>query len=89
MVEMSIVMSEYVLNNTVAYGIGKGGSSLELPAGAFIIPIDQYYLPKHIKDIPKYEIRGKYSFSYNDEYKFCYTRYGILPILTKYIRKIK
>lgn len=53
-----------------------------LEAGSFVRPISYQWIPKHIKDDPKYAW-------YNDKKEvFCYTRYGIICIFREYLREV-
>lgn len=78
-------MSEYVLMQPLVY---TSDSKYNLPAGSFIVPISEYYLPDHIKKLDALDLWGKYRLSFKDEYQFCYTRVGIIPIPQPLIRKI-
>lgn len=57
--------------------------SLFLPAGAFVRPIDWYYLPKHVL------VEWKADFINRNEYVFCYTSNGIIPIPRKLIIRVE
>lgn len=72
---------EYIFHRTVPTGSYSSTRSdpLVLPAGSFVRPIRQEYLPYHI-------LNDKYFQDYlKPEYVFCYTRYGLLPIPKKII----
>lgn len=69
----------FTLSDAVKVYIGYG-EPLELPQGAFVRPIDERYVPKHILEDTT-RLRS------NDEV-FCYTRYGIIPILKSMIREV-
>lgn len=53
-----------------------------LPQGAFVKPIDDYYLPKHIKETNNYYWRNK------EEVVYCYCHFGIIQIPRRLIRTV-
>jgi hypothetical protein len=64
-----------------AYTIHLGlADSRVLPAGSYISPVQNKYLPRHVLDNPVWEI-------YGPEYVFCYTKYGFVPIPQNLIRE--
>jgi hypothetical protein len=71
----------YVLIQDYSFseGQGWGQNQKTLPQGAFVRPISEDYVPKHILE--------KYSFYNKDLEIYCYTRYGIMLIPKKYLRE--
>ena len=57
------------------------GEKKELPAGAFVKPIEYKWVPKHILDCDMGRWFNK------DIQTFCYTHYGIVVIPNEMIRK--
>lgn len=51
-----------------------------IPAGTFVRPIEYCYVPKHVKDDPRWR-----HFDQKTEI-FCYCSYGMVPILREKIR---
>lgn len=49
--------------------------SKELPQHAFVHPIGLHYVPKHVIDDERW-----IGYDVENEYTFCYTRWGIYPI---------
>lgn len=71
---------DYVLKEEYRFSVGPQDVRV-LPAGTFVRPIELYYVPKHVVDNPDYRHFNKH------EEVFCYTRYGIIPIPRKHIRR--
>lgn len=70
----------YVLMEEYKY---KGSDKdVELPSGAYVSPISPQYLPRHITGGRDFDL---YTRPY---YEYCYTRYGIIPIPFKMLRKV-
>lgn len=73
-------LPEYKLNTEVT--VGYGAHSPTLPVGAFVCPIDPYWLPVHIKTAKEYLF-------FNPKHNvYCYTRYGIVMLDKKAIDKV-
>ncbi len=53
-----------------------------LPVGSFVKPIDEYWLPKHIKDKPEHIWINR------DKEIYCYCHFGIVILPIKIIRKV-
>ena len=58
-----------------AFGSGLAETK-ELPAGSFVKPIERRYLPAHVLADPRWRLMVD-----NDDFVFCYTNFGIVPIL--------
>lgn len=71
---------EYCLNQDVTVTLFHNEKK-ELPKGAFVVPIDLKWVPKHILDSDMGRWFNK------DCHTFCYTRYGIVSVPTETIRK--
>lgn len=71
---------DYVVDENVVF-TNFNGDTLTLPAGSFVKPIDFYYIPAHIKITFDWRVFNK------DTHIFCYTRFGIIPIEKKKIRR--
>lgn len=56
--------------------------SLVLPKGSFAKVINRYYLPKAVLEDDKFRW-------VTDDYEFCYTHFGIVPIKKTYLREDK
>lgn len=69
---------EYTLNGQ--YSFGTANDSKVLESGTFLRPILRQYLPVHVKDDPRWRY-----FMPDNDYEFCYTRYGIIPVPKKQI----
>lgn len=54
-----------------------------IPVGSFVQPIDEYYLPKHIKDSDDYKFQIGPS-----RFIWAYTRYGIVRIPKSLLRRV-
>jgi len=72
---------EYVIDKeyTIYSGIAR---DKVLPAGAFVKPIDPYWLPKHIKD------SNEFKWANPKTEQFCYTHFGIVLIPLNLIRRV-
>ena len=70
---------EYVLMIDVEFGPFAADSTL--PAGSYIYPIEDRYVPPHCKTSTK---AARY---WPDRDVFCYTKYGIIPVPMDAIRK--
>jgi len=70
-----MLIEEYSIQNS------DTKQTITLPAGSFVKPIQDVYLPKHVKESLDYK--------YHDPRKdiFCYCRYGIIPVPKKIIRE--
>jgi hypothetical protein len=81
-------MAEYILNESIEFG--KWQDKKSLPEGAHISPINPQWVPKHIKDkFTTFDMYSDFNISQSDDYRFCYTQVGVIPILEKNLRKIK
>jgi hypothetical protein len=68
----------YILTEQVTIGNGFSDPKI-LPAGTFVRPIDKRWVPKHVLDSNMW---------FNDKVEvFCYTRFGIVPIAQKMLRR--
>lgn len=73
---------DYVLTEQVSFQINKAQDPFILPQGSFVRPINDRYIPAHIKNDPVYRSLDK------KLYVFCFTRYGLIPIEKKLVRKV-
>lgn len=73
-------LPEYVLMEPWEYDYGSF-DKLQLPVGAFVQPINEKYVPQHVKDDKRWSGSKK-------NLVYCYTRYGILLLPESIIRKI-
>lgn len=64
--------------------VPPAGQEKMVPKGAFIRPVDWYYLPRHIKDANDYS----YYLTNRDEYCYCFTRHGLMVVPIKKFRKL-
>lgn len=53
-----------------------------IPAGTFVKPIDFYYVPKHVREMPLNRYYDK------DKETFCYCSYGIVLLPKNKIRRV-
>lgn len=78
---MDMRTPNYVLNAYYSFNI-TNRDIVALPEGAFVRPISEEYLPKHI-------LEGKGYADYKSSgYIYCYTRYGIHPIPSQFLREL-
>ena len=75
---MSIKIPNYITNTDVRITINIT-ESVTVPAGTWVKPVEYYYVPKHIKDIPWWKHLN------TEERVFTYSHYGFLPIPRKHI----
>lgn len=68
-------MPNFVLNSDY-----KINDEAALPKGSYVVPIKVQYIPKHVLNA--------YPFFNKDMSTFCYTKYGIIPILRSYIDEV-
>ena len=78
----SLPTPNYVLNQRVEHRNGFTDSFI-LEAGAFVRPIDERWVPKHVLEDPRWQ----------DKYKkalhiFCYTHYGIIMVPRDALRQV-
>lgn len=72
---------DYVMTEDFDYMTDSWDKKI-IPAGAFVRPIDQYYVPKHVRNT-----MANKNFDWETE-TFCYTpRDGIIAIPNKMFRK--
>jgi len=74
---------DYVLDEAYTHHQSWGTEGKTLPAGSFVRPIEFRYLPKEMRDEPKYQYIEKDGTSY-----FCYTHIGIIAIPKDKVRKV-
>lgn len=77
-----MTVEEYEISNG-SY-IMSASQSKVLPAGAFVKPIHDSYLPRHIKDSDEY-MRSKLT----DKNVFCYCFFGIVLLPWSIIREVR
>ncbi len=56
-----------------------GRTSVTLPAGSYVRPMDLYYVPEHIKDANPY--------FWESSETYCYTRHGIVAVPNHYLQE--
>lgn len=76
---MSVRVATYMLNESFPFESPTTKQTITLPPGTFVKPIEDVYLPKHVKESLDYK--------YHDpkEVVFCYCSLGIIPIPKKII----
>ena len=70
---------DFVLNEDYTYYVSITDPCV-LKAGTFIRPIELQYLPKHVTEYWVGVNPGTMT--------YCYTRYGIIPLPNKILRKV-
>lgn len=74
-------VSEFVLTEAYTYSAGNSDTRT-LPEGAFVKPIRDCYVPKHILDDRQWQNYEQ------DDYTFAYCRYGIILLPRRIIREV-
>lgn len=73
---------EYVLKEEWSWDVGPQDRRT-LPAGAHVKPVEERYVPVHVKETWKYSMhRGK------DPSIYVYTRYGFVAIPASIVRRV-
>jgi len=73
-----VLVPEYVVMVEYACKLNDFGDTKTLPAGAYVKPIDLYYISPVTLE--------KWKFFNKEKEVFCYTAYGILPIPKNIVR---
>lgn len=73
---------EWVLTQDWNLTVEKTKEFKTLKAGSFVVPIDPYWLPAHIKN------DSKHRFFDPSKEAYCYTAYGIVIIPKQFIRDV-
>lgn len=79
---MSIKTANYILTRDVTCFNGYLLDPKVVPQGSFVKPVDVYYVPHHIIELPENRLAD---FSTN---VFCYTRIGFVLIPREYLREV-
>lgn len=77
---MSVKTANYALTEAHSHSMGPQ-DTLVLPEGAFVSPIDPYYLPRHIKE------HSSYKWFDPETHVHCFTRWGIILIPKRIVRE--
>lgn len=76
-------VQEYMTKEDCSINVNFGGNKT-LEAGSFVKPINEYYLPRHVKDSEQFQ---RWCYNKNHE-TWVYCFYGIVLIPTKVIREV-
>lgn len=80
---MSLKTANYLTIEAVEIHRGYGSESITIPQGTFVKPIEFCYVPKHVRDdMFNHNVYNK------DTHIYCYSSYGMYPILRTKIREV-
>lgn len=76
---MTVKTNNHALTEAYAHSAGPH-DTIYLPQGSYVSPVDPYYLPRHIKELPEYRHMN------HDTHTFAYTKFGLIPLPKKIIK---